>query len=146
MWITAVRFSSPQREKEKKKKKKRTSSSKSQSKTHNNIYQHGTIPPVEAFVVAGPPSSQAAKWKAWLNRLEIYFAALGVVDGRKRALMLHLAGESICDIAQSIPEATPKTYETLKTELTEYFKPMANPDYELFMLRQARQQPEESVD
>ena len=105
-----------------------------------------TIPPVEMFVVTGPPSSQAAKWKAWINRLEIYFAALGVVDGRKRPLMLHLVGESICDIAQSIPEATPKTYETLKAALSAHFKPMVNPDYELFMLRQAQQKPDESVD
>ena len=105
-----------------------------------------TIPPVEAYVVTGPPSAQAAKWKAWIHRLEIYFAALGVVDGRKRPLMLHLAGESICEIAQSLTEVTPNTYETLKTALTAYFEPLANPDYELFILRQARQKTEESVD
>ena len=54
-----------------------------------------TIPPEEQFVIAGPPSAQAAKWKAWSNRLEIYFAALGVVEGRKRPLMIHVAGEGI---------------------------------------------------
>ena len=93
-----------------------------------------------------PPSSQAAKWKAWINRLEIYFAALGVVEGREQPLMLHLAGEGIYDIMQSLTEATPNTYDTLKAALTAHFEPLANPDYELFMLRQARQKNDESVD
>ena len=60
--------------------------------------------------------------------------------------MLHLAGESIYEITQNIREATPNNYETLKTALTEYFAPLANPDYEQFLLRQARQKAEESVD
>ena len=35
---------------------------------------------------------------------------------------------------------------TLKATLSAHFEPMANSDYELFTLRQARQKPEESVD
>ena len=105
-----------------------------------------TIPSVEQFVIAGLPSAQAAKWKAWINRLEVYFAALGVVEGRKRPPMIHLSGEGIYDITQTIMEATPNTYNTLKAALTAHFAPLANPDYEQFLLRQARQNADESVD
>ncbi|KAJ1188839.1 hypothetical protein NDU88_005596 [Pleurodeles waltl] len=43
-------------------------------------------------------------------------------------------------------EGPPCTYQSLKQALTAYFEPLANPDYMRFLLRQAWQLPEESVD
>ncbi|KAJ1135478.1 hypothetical protein NDU88_001917 [Pleurodeles waltl] len=43
-------------------------------------------------------------------------------------------------------EARPHTYDTLKGAITAHFELYANVDYERFLLRQARQTPDESVD
>ena len=58
--------------------------------------------------------------------------------------MNYLAGEGIYHITQTCTEATPHTYDTLKAVLTAHFEPLANPDYERFLL-QGRQSPDESV-
>ena len=78
--------------------------------------------------------------------LEIYSVATDTETERKRAILLHLVGEGVYKLSKSIVEAGPPfNYETLKTALTTRFEPLANPDYERFLFRQARQNPEESV-
>ncbi|KAJ1111640.1 hypothetical protein NDU88_008957 [Pleurodeles waltl] len=50
-------------------------------------------------------------------------------------------------IAKSVEEEEPRfSCTTLKNALTAHFNPFANPEYERFLLRQVRQQPEEYVD
>ncbi|KAJ1097462.1 hypothetical protein NDU88_002580 [Pleurodeles waltl] len=95
----------------------------------------------------GPPSAQAAKWKLWVERLENYFAATALHPERQRPMLLHMGGVMLHKISKTVTEEEPPfNYQTLKRAITAYFEPMANPDYERFILRQARQQPEESVD
>ncbi|KAJ1181054.1 hypothetical protein NDU88_006265 [Pleurodeles waltl] len=81
----------------------------------------------------------------WVERLETYFGALEVKDERRRSL-LHIVGADIHRVFKSMIEATPHRYDTLKGAITAHFKPYANPDYERFLLRQAHQKSNESVD
>ena len=106
-----------------------------------------SMPALEPFKVAGPPSTQAAKWREWVERLEHYFTAVGAANSKKRSMLIHLAGEGIYRISKHVVEAGPPfTYNSLKNAITAHFQPLANPDYEWFVLRQAFQKPEESVD
>ncbi|KAJ1179954.1 hypothetical protein NDU88_005182 [Pleurodeles waltl] len=62
-------------------------------------------------------------------------------------MLLHLGCTAIHKINISVvKEGPPFSYQSLKRALTTHFESLANPDYERFLLRQARQLPEESVD
>ncbi|KAJ1115881.1 hypothetical protein NDU88_004102 [Pleurodeles waltl] len=106
-----------------------------------------SIPVLEPFVIDGPPSALAAQWKEWVDRLETYFAATALDDDRRRPMLLLLGGADIHKLGRSVAEEGPRyTYQTLQQALTNHFEPLANPDYEGILLRQARQLPHESVD
>ncbi|KAJ1182343.1 hypothetical protein NDU88_007535 [Pleurodeles waltl] len=81
-----------------------------------------------------------------IERLETYFEALEVKDERKRPFLLHLGGADIHTVSKAVTEAVPHTYATLKDAISAHFEPYANPDYERFLLRQAHEKSEESVD
>ncbi|KAJ1097691.1 hypothetical protein NDU88_002808 [Pleurodeles waltl] len=101
----------------------------------------------EPFVVEGLPSTQEARWKEWVDRLETYFAATALDNDRRRPMLLHLGGAAIHKLGQSVAEEGPPfTYQSLKQALTAHFEPLVNPDYECFLLIQARQLPHKSVD
>ncbi|KAJ1092398.1 hypothetical protein NDU88_005508 [Pleurodeles waltl] len=106
-----------------------------------------SIPVLEPFIIDGSPSALAAQWKEWVDRLETYFAATTLNDDRRRPMLLLLGGAAIHKLGRSVAEeGPPYTYQTLKQALTNHFQPLANPDYERFLLRQVRQLPHESVD
>ncbi|KAJ1198860.1 hypothetical protein NDU88_002699 [Pleurodeles waltl] len=106
-----------------------------------------SIPALEPFVIDGPPSALAARWKEWVDRLEIYFAATAFENDRRSPMLLHLGGAAVHKLGRSVvEEGPPYTYQSLKQELTAHFEPLVNPDYERFLLRQVRQFPHESVD
>ncbi|KAJ1101650.1 hypothetical protein NDU88_006716 [Pleurodeles waltl] len=106
-----------------------------------------SVPALEPFVMEGPPSAQAARWKEWVDRLETYFAATALDNERRRPMLPHLGGAAIHKLVRSVvEEGPPFTYQSLKQALAAYFEPLANPVYERFLLRQARQLPNESVD
>ncbi|KAJ1140276.1 hypothetical protein NDU88_006633 [Pleurodeles waltl] len=104
------------------------------------------FPALEPFTVTSAPPTQAARWKAWLERLETYFEALEVKEEWKRPLFLNLGGADNHKISKSAHEAKPHTYITLKEAITAHFEPYANQDYERFLLRQAHQTSDKSVD
>ncbi|KAJ1180469.1 hypothetical protein NDU88_005690 [Pleurodeles waltl] len=106
-----------------------------------------SIPALEPFVIDGPPSALAARWKEWVDCLETYFAAAAVENDQRRPMLLHLGDAAVHKLGRSVvEEGPPYTYQSLKQALTAHFEPFANPDYERFLLRQARQFPHESVD
>ena len=100
------------------------------------------LPPLEPFNLEGAPSAQASKWKTWLERLDVYFVATEIAEDRRRAVLLHLAGPGMYKLSRTLTELAPNTYATLVDALNQYFEPMANQDYERFVFRQARQEPE----
>ncbi|KAJ1100346.1 hypothetical protein NDU88_005432 [Pleurodeles waltl] len=105
-----------------------------------------SIQALEPFTITGAPPTQAARWKAWIERLETYFEALDVKDEWNRPLLLHLGGADIHKVSKSAVKATPHTYSTLKDAVSVHCEPYANPNYEHFLLRQAHQKVEESID
>ncbi|KAJ1184915.1 hypothetical protein NDU88_001712 [Pleurodeles waltl] len=61
-------------------------------------------------------------------------------------MLLHLWGTTVHKLGKSVvEEGPPHTYQSLKRALTAHFKPLANLDYERFLLCQARRLPEESL-
>jgi predicted Zn-ribbon and HTH transcriptional regulator len=105
-----------------------------------------TLPPLANFNIDEDVQSTAVRWKRWVERFEVYLVAAKVTDEQqKRALMLHLAGERVYEIYQTL-ENTGTDYETVKTKLTEKFAPKVNKEFERFKFRSARQASNESLD
>lgn len=94
-------------------------------------------------------STQAASWKKWLSRLRNLLFAMNVTDKkRKRALLLHYAGEATNEIFDTLPRTTPgegeDTFEKAIQALTNYFTLRQNREYEIYVFRQAKQESNET--
>ncbi|KAJ1136262.1 hypothetical protein NDU88_002679 [Pleurodeles waltl] len=101
---------------------------------------------LDPFIIDGPPSAQAARWKEWVERLETYFAAVALDKEQRRPMLVHLGGAASHKISKSITEeGAPFRYQSLKRALTAYFEPLANLDYKRFLLRQAQQLPRKTL-
>ena len=90
------------------------------------------------------------KWKKWLERFEEnYLVAYNITDAkRQKALMLLSAGTAVQDIYDTL-KATgdePDTFAQVKTKLTNHFAPQANIDFEEYKFKQAKPNPNETVD
>ena len=78
-----------------------------------------------------------SRWKKWLGRLEIMLIGMDVKDAkRKRALLLHYAGE---DISTTLPDID-ETFDAAKQALTQYFAPQKSTEFEVYKFRQAKQE------
>ena len=91
-------------------------------------------------------STQAARWKKWQSRFHNFLVAMNVTDKkRKRALLLHYAGEPTND---TLPDTTPgegeDTFEKAIQALKNYFTPRQNREYEIYVFRQAKQESNEA--
>lgn len=111
------------------------------------------IPAFPAFDPELDCADMAGRWRKWLARLENLFVALNITgDARKRALLLHYAGERVHDIfdaekpavATAISSSTsttqgatpdPATYDGTVNILTAYFSPKRNLQMERYIFR-----------
>ena len=81
-----------------------------------------------------------------MQNFEKYTTAMNITgDARLKALMLHLAGEQVHDIYDTMAAATDK-YAHTKQKLTGYFSPKKNMQYQVYIFRKAVQQPGEDLD
>ena len=110
------------------------------------------LPVFEAFST-DDSASIGPRWRKYLARFEVLMTALDLQDNalRKRALLLHYAGEQVYEIFETFSDAQKggddeEGYQTLKTSLTTYFEPKKNVDYETFIFRQTKQEKSENVD
>ncbi len=112
-------------------------------------------PSMGEFQPDDEPASVASRWERWLDRFENYLVAMQIVlPSRKKAMLLHFAGERVYDIYRGLPapaapaegQAPPDVYVTAKTQLTGYFSPRKNIEFERYVFRQAKQEPSETVD
>ena len=102
------------------------------------------LPVFPSFSVNEPATD--SRWKKWSARLENLLVGMDVKDDkRKRALLLHYAGEEVNDIFDTLAN-TGDDYKTAKEKLTEYFVPKKCTEYEVYKFRQARQDPNENID
>lgn len=103
-------------------------------------------PSVPPFDTESEPSSVGPRWNKWLQRFENYTTAVNITgDPRLKALLLHLAGERVHDIYDTVAAEADK-YADVKAKLTEYFSPKKNVQYEVYIFRKAAQQPGENLD
>ena len=110
---------------------------------------HSLIPPVfPPFIIGDNPTAVGSRWDEWLDRFENYLAAMDIKDAtRKRAMMIHFAGEDVYKIFRTLEETgEAKDYDIAKAKLTEYFKPQQNIEYERYVFRRSQQQPSETLD
>ena len=108
------------------------------------------IPQFPAFDTLEETNSLGTRWKKWIARFENLMVAMNVTDkDRKRALLLHLAGEQVYDIFQILPDTTPgedeDTFEKAKAALDAHFTPQKNLEYETYKFRKAEQGKDETL-
>ena len=132
-----------------------------------------SIPVFPSFQPDLDKADVSSRWKKWLTRLENLFDALDITqDKRKRALLLHYAGEQVHDIfdAESGLTAThtsqntadtstsgggtsssgtqpdPGTYAGASALLTNYFAPKRNKHMEVYTFRSCKQRPDQPLE
>jgi hypothetical protein len=102
------------------------------------------------------PTNTAQRWQKWASRFDNLMIALNITDHtRKKALLLHLAGESVCDIFEGlvlteIPEDADQNvinkYTVAREALDKHFSPKKNVEFERYTFRTARQNADENID
>ena len=86
------------------------------------------------------------RWKKWVKRLDNLLIGMDIRDTkRRRALLLHYAGEEVNDIFETLQE-TGEDYPTAVEKLTNYFSPKKNNEFEIYKFRQEKQQNGQSID
>lgn len=119
-------------------------------------------------------SNIGGRWLKWIDRFENFLEASDITDAkRKKALLLHLAGDEVFSIFQSLPDPPPienvtendedseddeqqngnnaavdevDEYERAKVKLKNHFVPRTNVNFEIFNFRQCKQHTGESID
>lgn len=87
------------------------------------------------------------KWEKWIERLELLFTGMDINDnGRKRALLLHYAGESVYDIYNAEKGESPTTYVGTKQVLSTYFSPRKNVQMAVYKFRNCKQSGTQTLD
>ena len=106
------------------------------------------LPSFPSFDVSGDPSSLGQRWESWIERFENYLVAFNIEDTkRQRALLLHFVGEDVYNIFRTLKDTgAVDNYDKAKAELTKYFQPKKNVEYEIFTFRQAKQNSAETLD
>ncbi|CAL9691679.1 unnamed protein product [Knipowitschia caucasica] len=102
--------------------------------------------PLPHFDTETEPSSVGPRWNKWLQRFENYTTAVNITgDARLKALLLHVAGERVHDIYDTL-SADGDKYADTKQKLTAYFTPKRNVQYQVYLFRKAVQEPGENLD
>uniref|UniRef100_A0AAQ4Q6X4 Gypsy retrotransposon integrase-like protein 1 n=1 Tax=Gasterosteus aculeatus aculeatus TaxID=481459 RepID=A0AAQ4Q6X4_GASAC len=102
-----------------------------------------TLPP---FDTETDPGSVGPRWNKWVQRFENYTTAMNITgDARLKALLLHIAGERVHDIYDTLSAEDDKYAET-KQKLSGYFSPKKNVQYQVYIFRKMVQEPGENVD
>ncbi len=107
-----------------------------------------SLPAFAPFDPDADSSSVGVRWEKWLKKFENLLVALNITAAkRKRALLLCYAGDKVYEIFDTFTDAGGvDDYDTAKTKLDDYFKPLKNVEYEIFTFREARQEPGETID
>ncbi|XP_064475331.1 uncharacterized protein K02A2.6-like [Ornithodoros turicata] len=104
------------------------------------------LPPFPPFDPHSDATSLAQRWIKWQARFDNFLLAANVTDAsRKRAMLLHYAGEEVYDIFNTLSN-TGSDYDTAVACLKQHFAPKKNVVYERHVFRLARQNPGETLD
>ncbi|XP_053389570.1 uncharacterized protein LOC128552552 [Mercenaria mercenaria] len=98
------------------------------------------------FIVTGQHANLAKQWEQYIKRFNYFIGAANITkDEQKRNLLLHVSGEQIQDIFETLPE-TGTSYNDAVTSLNQYFAPKKNVACERHIFRQAGQEQNETID
>ena len=111
------------------------------------------IPHFDKFNVHEEEHTAGTRFKKYIARFELLVTAMDLENKpkRKKALLLHYAGEEVFDIYDTFT-ADKKGgddeagYQTLKKSLADHFEPKKHLDFEIFKFRSARQEANETMD
>ena len=83
------------------------------------------LPAFPAFGVEGDQHGLNLRWQEYIERFQNFLLALNIKDDtRKRAMLLHFAGEGVYRIFKTLPDTgEPKDFEKAVKKLTGYFAP-----------------------
>ena len=86
--------------------------------------------------------------KKWVTRFENFACTMRITkNDRKRAMLLHYAGEEVCNIYDTLQDTgTSNDYNIAKQMLENHFNPQKNVEFEIYKYRQAKQNSEETMD
>ena len=113
-----------------------------------NVQSVNIPPPPEFTPDSEVGASLATRWITWMDDFEMFLTASGIKDDtQKRALLLYQAGSRVREIFRQLPETgNTNDYKIAKDKLRDYFEPQKNRRYEVFKFRQAKQEPNETLD
>ncbi|XP_075555844.1 uncharacterized protein LOC142588176 [Dermacentor variabilis] len=104
------------------------------------------LPAFPPFDPYSDPTSLAQRWTKWQARFDNFLLAANIQNAaRKRAMLLHYAGDAVHGIFLTLPDRG-TDYETAVAKLNGHFAPRKNAVYERHVSRQAKQSSEETVD
>uniref|UniRef100_A0A669DPM2 Gypsy retrotransposon integrase-like protein 1 n=1 Tax=Oreochromis niloticus TaxID=8128 RepID=A0A669DPM2_ORENI len=105
---------------------------------------HATpLPPFDTETDLG---SVGPRWTKWLQRFENYTTAMNITgDARLRALLLHVSGEKVHDVYDTLATDGDK-YADTKQKLSAYFAPKKHVQYQIYLFRKAVQESGETLD
>ena len=105
------------------------------------------MPAPPPFKVIGENTNLAKSWELYLKRFDYYLNASGVTkDDQKKAMLLHLAGEEIQDIFETLGNINDLNFGEVKGKLSDYFKPQKNVAYERHAFWSCKQDKDEKMD
>ena len=104
------------------------------------------LPPVKEFDPKGDPSTVSQRWQKWKKSFIYFLNATGIHnDNQKRATLLHLVGEEVQDIFETLGEVG-TTYEEAIAKLDKHFDIKRNIPYERCVFHETEQEVGESID
>jgi hypothetical protein len=98
------------------------------------------------FNVIGENTNLSKSWEQYVKRFEYYLKATGInKDAQKKALLLHVSGNEVQDIYETLPEHGTR-YDDVVETLSNYFKRNKNISYERYLFRKTKQGETEITD
>ena len=116
------------------------------SNSRNPRRMDTVLPAFAKFDVASDPTNLGNKWGQYISRFDNLLIAMNVTDDkRKKALLLHYAGNQVQDIFETL-KITKRLHMTKLFNILEYFQPKRNLSYAVFNFHKATQKDGETVD
>ncbi|KAK2564657.1 hypothetical protein P5673_012138 [Acropora cervicornis] len=109
---------------------------------------------IKSFDPHGDPSNVGRRWRRWLKSFYLYADSKRLIiqadsaDNKvqRRALLLHLAGEDVQEIFETLADTgAAADYAKAEKALNDYFIPKVNSTYQNHVFRSVEQQDGETV-
>lgn len=110
---------------------------------------------IQNFACYTEPATLGSRWKRWLTSFELYADGKGLILGedspaatrqRRRALLLHLAGQDVQDVFSTLADTGDLTdYQMAVDALNAYFVPQVNAALARHEFQKLHQKPGETV-